>query len=146
MERINSDMEKVKSIAKKAGLDYPDAGLAPPRSGVHVPRVGRTITDSLHHSSAQNMFPVPDISEFLDILPDDEANLKIFKSHLSPKILISEKNPFEHFIYIKSFIWLHSCLPLKISTNPNELLDTLSKTFFPIPQFNSGIHHFTLLK
>ena len=73
MERINSDMEKVKSIAKKAGLDYPDAGLAPPRSGVHVPRVGRTITDSLHHSSAQNMFPVPDISEFLDILPDDEA-------------------------------------------------------------------------
>ena len=66
-------MEKVKSIAKKAGLDYPDAGFAPPRSGVHVPRVGRTITDSLHHSSAQNMFPVPDISEFLDILPDDEA-------------------------------------------------------------------------
>ena len=66
-------MEKVKSIAKKAGLDYPDAGLAPPRSGVHVPRVGRTITDSLHHSSAQNMFPVPDVSEFLDILPDDKA-------------------------------------------------------------------------
>ena len=66
-------MEKVKSIAKKAGLDYPDAGLAPPRSGVHVPRVGRTITDSLHHSSTQNVFPVPDISEFLAMLPNEEA-------------------------------------------------------------------------
>ena len=73
MERVNSDMEKVKVIADTAGLDFPDVGLAPPRSGVNVPRVGRTITDSLHHSSAQNMFPVPDISEFLDILPDDEA-------------------------------------------------------------------------
>ena len=66
-------MEKVKSVAKDAGMDYPDAGLAPPRSGVHVPRVGRTITDSLRYSTAQNMFPVPDLSEFLEILPDDGA-------------------------------------------------------------------------
>jgi len=28
----------------------------------------------------------------------------------------------------------------------SKLLDTLSKTFFSIPHFNSGIHHFTLLK
>ena len=45
-------MEQVKVIADNAGLDFPDVGLAPPRSGVHVPRV------------------VPDISEFLAMLPN----------------------------------------------------------------------------
>ena len=63
-------MEKVKVIADNAGLDFPDVGSAPPRSGVHVPRVGRTITNSLHYSSTQNVFPVPDISEFLAMLPN----------------------------------------------------------------------------
>ena len=29
---------------------------------------------------------------------------------------------------------------------PCYTIDTLSKTFFSIPHFNSGIHHFTLLK
>ena len=46
--------------------------------------------------------------------------LAIFEIHLSSRILISEKNPFaQHFIYIKSLIWLHSHPLLKISTNPN---------------------------
>ena len=35
--------------------------------------------------------------------------LASFKSHLSSRIIISEKNPFaQHFIYINYLIWLHS--------------------------------------
>ena len=47
--------------------------------------------------------------------------MAIFKSHLSSRIIISEENPVaQHFIYIKSLIWLHSCPLLKISTNPYD--------------------------
>ena len=35
--------------------------------------------------------------------------VNIFKSYLLSRILICEKNPFaQHFIYIKSLIWLHT--------------------------------------
>ena len=73
IERINADMAKLKNIAKMAGIVFPDVGTGPPRSGVHVPRIGRTITDSLHYTNAENVFPVPDLSQFMDLLPDDGA-------------------------------------------------------------------------
>ena len=57
--------------------------------------------------------------------------LAIFKSHLLSKILISEKNPFaQHFIHIKSLIWLHTHPLSKILTNPSTLWSV--KTIFGI--------------
>ena len=70
-------MGKTKAIAEKAGVVFPDVGTAPHRSGTHVPRVGRTILNSLHYSSTEDLFPVPDISKFLDLLPDDGTRIAL---------------------------------------------------------------------
>ena len=70
-------MGKTKTIAEKAGVVFPDIRTAPHRSGTNVPRVGRTIVDSLHYSSKENLFPVPDISQFLDLLPDDGSRIAL---------------------------------------------------------------------
>ena len=56
----------------------------------------------------------------------EKRSFSFFKSHLLSKILIFEKNTFaQHFIYIKSLIWLHTHPLLKISTNPNRLVTYL---------------------
>ena len=73
--------------------------------------------------------------------------LAIFKSHLLSRIHISEKNPFaQHFIYIKSLMWLYTPPLLKTLTNPTnsyhlisthtnlyQLIATHSNPNLPIP-------------
>ena len=47
--------------------------MMPPRVGANVPRNGRAILDSLRYLEFDSIFPVPDISEFTDQLPEDAA-------------------------------------------------------------------------
>ena len=83
MERVNDDMSVAKAIAEKAGVSFPDPEDAPPRVGANVPRNGRTILDSLRYLEFDGIFPVPDISEFTDQLPEDaaEALVVVFENY-----------------------------------------------------------------
>ena len=66
MERVNSDLVKIRSIGEKAGIKYPDsAPIKSDAEGVHVPRVGHAVPDQLKYSNFDEVFPRPDILEFV---------------------------------------------------------------------------------
>ena len=66
MERVNSDLVKIRSIGEKAGIKYPDsAPIKSDAEGVHVPRVGHAVPDQLKYSNFDEIFPRPDILEFV---------------------------------------------------------------------------------
>ena len=77
MERVNDDFQAARDIAEQAGVSFPDHDDAPPRIGANVPRNGRTILDYLRYLEFQSVFPVPDISEFTDQLPEDDAEAPV---------------------------------------------------------------------
>ena len=68
MEIVNDDMIALRELAVLIGMMFPDVENAPPRTGVNVPRNGRKIVDSLQNAGFQGIFPVPDLSEFMDEL------------------------------------------------------------------------------
>ena len=66
MERINSDLVKVRAIGGKAGIKFPDsAPIKSDAEGVHVPHVGHAVPDQLKYSNFDEIFPRPDILEFV---------------------------------------------------------------------------------
>ena len=83
MERVNIDIDFARFLAEQAGISFPDPDDAPPRIGVNVPRNGRKVLDSLRHLEYKDIFPVPDISEFTDMLPEEaaEALVVVFENY-----------------------------------------------------------------
>ena len=73
MQKVNDDFGIARDIAEEAGVSFPDPDEAPPRVGANVPRNGRKILDSLRYLEFDSIFPVPDISEFTDQLPEEAA-------------------------------------------------------------------------
>ena len=94
MEKVNSDMEKVRAIGQNNGIIFPDVESAPIRTGANVPRNGRTIRDSLHYSDVQDLFQdfLPDLSEFEEELSDNSAGklrdvFGVFKTNVGKEFL-----------------------------------------------------------
>ena len=83
MERVNIDIDFARFLAEQAGISFPDPDDAPPRIGVNVPRNGRKVLDSLRYLEYKDIFPVPDISEFTDMLPEEaaEALVVVFENY-----------------------------------------------------------------
>ena len=75
MEKVNTDMEKVRAIGHNNGMIFPAVDSAPIRTGANVPRNGRTICDILHYSDKQDLFKdsVPDLSEFYEELTENSS-------------------------------------------------------------------------
>ena len=59
----NNSMDAVKAAATKAGMQFP--ANAPLRTAATVPREGRTVQDVLKISSSEELFPAPDLDQFI---------------------------------------------------------------------------------
>ena len=94
MEKVNTDMEKVRAIGYNNGMIFPAVDSAPIRTGANVPRNGRTIRDILHYSDKQDLFKdsVPDLSEFYEELTNNSARklrdvIEAFRSGIGEQFL-----------------------------------------------------------
>ena len=58
MQRVNTDIDKVRVLGKDSGIQYPD--LAPVKKGENVPRTGRQVPDKLHYESKEHLLPLPE--------------------------------------------------------------------------------------
>ena len=72
--KTNACIESVRKLGDDAGLMYPE--IAPERTGGDVPRDGHKLTDTLHVSSHQDIFPRPDVTAlvFSAGLNEDQTN------------------------------------------------------------------------
>ena len=67
IQRVDTDIEKVRVIGNDAGIKYPD--IAPVKKGENVPRTGRQVPDKLHYESKDGLFPLP-VAELDDFVLD----------------------------------------------------------------------------
>ena len=58
MQRVNTDIDKVRVLGKDSGIQYPD--IAPVKKGENVPRTGRQVPDKLHYESKEHLLPLPE--------------------------------------------------------------------------------------
>ena len=62
IQRLNKELLRLRDIGEACGLDFPVK--APLRSSKSVPRDGRKVLDKLKFVSADDLFPVPDTTDF----------------------------------------------------------------------------------
>ena len=63
MERLNNDITKLRAFATEVGIEFPVQ--EPARKGTKVPRTGRTVPDKLHYENCEDIFPYPNLSEYI---------------------------------------------------------------------------------
>lgn len=63
IQRVNKELGVLRKAGEKSGMTFPDE--APPRSGNFVPRDNRTVPDVLMYESTEEMFPTPDLTNFV---------------------------------------------------------------------------------
>ena len=75
IQNLNGDMTDLRKFGEDIGIDFPK--FAPPRKGTKVPRAGGKVPDLLDYESCVNIFPRPDLSQFLAAtrLTDDESEI-----------------------------------------------------------------------
>ena len=102
IEMTNIDIGKLRSIAERAGFNFPE--LAPAKVGVNIPRNGNMVPDKLKYVDVNNVFPIPDISVFVqeNNLDRDVSNglAEVFKSYreLVVSMFVEIYNLFSNYI------------------------------------------------
>ena len=102
IEMTNIDIGKLRSIAERAGFNFPD--LAPAKVGVNIPRNGNMVPDKLKYVDVNNVLPIPDISVFVqeNNLDRDVSDglAELFKSYreLVVSIFVEIYNLFSNYI------------------------------------------------
>ena len=80
IQNLSTDMTDLRKFGEDIGIVFPES--APARKGANVPRTGGKVPDLLDYESYENIFPCPDLVQFVEDsqLSDNESELleKIF--------------------------------------------------------------------
>ena len=63
IESLSENLANLRKLGEDLGMEFPES--APPRKGTNVPRGGCKVPDHLDYESTANIFPCPDLSQFL---------------------------------------------------------------------------------
>ena len=63
IEDLSENLANLRKLGEDLGMEFPES--APPRKGTNVPRGGSKVPDHLDLESSANIFPRPDLSQFL---------------------------------------------------------------------------------
>ena len=92
MKRLNNDIIKLPAFAIKIGMEFLET--EPPRTGVIVPRTGRNVPDKLHYETFENIFPYPDLSDYVqkhNLSREAETDLRnlleVYRDRVSGKLV-----------------------------------------------------------
>ena len=64
IQSLSESLSNLRKLGEDVGLSFPET--APSRKGTNVPRGGRKVPDYLDYESCTNIFPCPDLSQFVD--------------------------------------------------------------------------------
>ena len=75
IQSLSSNMTDLRKLGEDIGITFPES--APPRKGAKVPRTGGKVPDLLDYESCANVFPCPDLSQFVAAarLSDNESDV-----------------------------------------------------------------------